>query len=440
MRLRTPQAQGARHRRGARAGAGRIGRPASHRPSAACGAGSAGHAGPGRRGSSSKPSGCCSTTARARRRRAALFDDDAADPATLRLRWLGLRASGEKRPAGPSRAGLLGRRGLLRGRETLTPSATSQRQWLAGNSSARRVRATRDLGARSGAGPLRRAPRSAGLAPRLGRRATRHARRQLPPDRPAGEQGPLAGVKRMRATANCCSPSCRTCAWPRPDSACVAWATARSSWCWHRYRQVVAAPNWRVAPVEQTPRACSGARPRDRPAAGLREWSRTGADTALVALPPGAAFAAYRDPAASSSAAKRRIELGAGRATSEPRSKDRSATQPDDHETHRGGHRLRRPGHRRLLCRDGQRRAVRGPRRRQDRQAAPGRTADPRARPGTDRGAAQRRRRAPALQPPTWEGVRFGTIQFIAVGTPPDEDGSADMQHVLAAARASAAT
>ncbi len=33
------------------------------------------------------------------------------------------------------------------------------------------------------------------------------------------------------------------------------------------------------------------------------------------------------------------------------------------------------------------------------------------------------------------EGVRFGTIQFIAVGTPPEEDGAADMQHVLAAAR-----
>ena len=33
------------------------------------------------------------------------------------------------------------------------------------------------------------------------------------------------------------------------------------------------------------------------------------------------------------------------------------------------------------------------------------------------------------------EGVRFGTLQFIAVGTPPDEDGAADMQHVLAAAR-----
>ena len=31
--------------------------------------------------------------------------------------------------------------------------------------------------------------------------------------------------------------------------------------------------------------------------------------------------------------------------------------------------------------------------------------------------------------------AHFGTIQFIAVGTPPDEDGSADMKYVTAAAR-----
>ncbi len=31
--------------------------------------------------------------------------------------------------------------------------------------------------------------------------------------------------------------------------------------------------------------------------------------------------------------------------------------------------------------------------------------------------------------------VDFGEVQFIAVGTPPDEDGSADLQHVVAAAR-----
>jgi len=33
------------------------------------------------------------------------------------------------------------------------------------------------------------------------------------------------------------------------------------------------------------------------------------------------------------------------------------------------------------------------------------------------------------------EGVAFGLYQFIAVGTPPNEDGSADMQYVLAVAR-----
>ena len=31
--------------------------------------------------------------------------------------------------------------------------------------------------------------------------------------------------------------------------------------------------------------------------------------------------------------------------------------------------------------------------------------------------------------------VAHGTLQFVAVGTPPDEDGSADLQYVLAAAR-----
>ncbi|HTY98824.1 MAG TPA: UDP-glucose/GDP-mannose dehydrogenase family protein [Rhodocyclaceae bacterium] len=33
------------------------------------------------------------------------------------------------------------------------------------------------------------------------------------------------------------------------------------------------------------------------------------------------------------------------------------------------------------------------------------------------------------------EAVAFGSVQFIAVGTPPDEDGSADLQYVIAAAR-----
>ncbi|WP_336366735.1 UDP-glucose dehydrogenase family protein [Marinobacter sp. C2H3] len=36
----------------------------------------------------------------------------------------------------------------------------------------------------------------------------------------------------------------------------------------------------------------------------------------------------------------------------------------------------------------------------------------------------------------TAEAVAHGTLQFIAVGTPPDEDGSADLQYVLAVAKA----
>src|SRR5688500_1094327 len=34
------------------------------------------------------------------------------------------------------------------------------------------------------------------------------------------------------------------------------------------------------------------------------------------------------------------------------------------------------------------------------------------------------------------KSVAWGQVQFIAVGTPPDEDGSADLKHVVAAARA----
>ena len=38
--------------------------------------------------------------------------------------------------------------------------------------------------------------------------------------------------------------------------------------------------------------------------------------------------------------------------------------------------------------------------------------------------------------PPTpKEGVEHGLFQLIAVGTPPDEDGSADLRYVLAVAR-----
>jgi UDPglucose 6-dehydrogenase len=56
--------------------------------------------------------------------------------------------------------------------------------------------------------------------------------------------------------------------------------------------------------------------------------------------------------------------------------------------------------------------------------------------PGLDQ-VVQRNAAAGRLQFTTDVGlaVAHGTLQFIAVGTPPDEDGSADLQYVLAAAR-----
>ena len=49
---------------------------------------------------------------------------------------------------------------------------------------------------------------------------------------------------------------------------------------------------------------------------------------------------------------------------------------------------------------------------------------------------AQRRRRAASrFTTDVDAAVAHGALQFIAVGTPPDEDGSADLQYVLAAAR-----
>jgi UDPglucose 6-dehydrogenase len=90
---------------------------------------------------------------------------------------------------------------------------------------------------------------------------------------------------------------------------------------------------------------------------------------------------------------------------------------------------------RHLPGRSRQRRAL--PRRRPGQDPHPRRRRHPDLRTGpAGHGPPQRRRRPPALHHRYRKAaVQHGTIQFIAVGTPPDEDGSADLQYVLAAAR-----
>ena len=109
-------------------------------------------------------------------------------------------------------------------------------------------------------------------------------------------------------------------------------------------------------------------------------------------------------------------------------------------ENHHHRNRLRRPRLRRLPGRPGQRRAVPRPGRGQDRPAQRRRHPDLRAGPGAA-GPAQRRRPAGCASPPTSRrACATAQFQFIAVGTPPDEDGSADLRYVLAPRATSAAT
>ena len=103
--------------------------------------------------------------------------------------------------------------------------------------------------------------------------------------------------------------------------------------------------------------------------------------------------------------------------------------------SHRLRHRLRRPGHRHLPGGSRQPRRLRRHRRGEGRRPQPRRDPDLRAGAGAD-GAGQPRRRPPELHHRRRRRrSTHGDIIFIAVGTPPDEDGSADLQYVLAVAR-----
>lgn len=55
--------------------------------------------------------------------------------------------------------------------------------------------------------------------------------------------------------------------------------------------------------------------------------------------------------------------------------------------------------------------------------------------PGLEETTAATPPPAGSASPLTWPPPPVGEIQFIAAGTPPDEDGSADLQYALAAAR-----
>ena len=104
-------------------------------------------------------------------------------------------------------------------------------------------------------------------------------------------------------------------------------------------------------------------------------------------------------------------------------------------EDHDDRDRLRRSRHRRLPRRGRQRRPRPRRRRAQDRRSCSAGGVpihEPGLQPMIERNVAAGRLR---FTTDVDEAVAHGALQFIAVGTPPDEDGSADMSYVLQAAR-----
>ena len=102
------------------------------------------------------------------------------------------------------------------------------------------------------------------------------------------------------------------------------------------------------------------------------------------------------------------------------------------HEGQHHRHRLRRPRHRRLPRRRRQRRALPRRRRAQDRDAQRGEIPIHEPGPRGDDPRATSAAGPPRFTTDVARAVAPRPLQFIAVGTPPDEDGSADLQYVLA--------
>ena len=105
------------------------------------------------------------------------------------------------------------------------------------------------------------------------------------------------------------------------------------------------------------------------------------------------------------------------------------------YENHHHRHGLCRPRDGRVSCRNRQRRVLSRRRSAQDRRSSTTAACRSTSRACRKSSRAPARPAASQFSTDVEASVAHGEIQFIAVGTPPDEDGSADLQYVLAAAR-----
>jgi alginate production protein len=236
-----------------------------------------------------------------------LFAEDTEDPSDARMRWFGLRATGEARYESGHRLGYRADGVLLRGRETVTPfTETDDGRLSAGTSVERRVRANAwDIGAYWRLPSDTRPTLSVGLANGSGS-ADGDTERNFRQTGLQENKGRIAGVKRLRYYGELVDPELSNLRIATLGFGLRFLDNSSIELLQHQYRQQVASSTFRGSRLSEDPEGSNRDIGREIDLfIAIRESRRAEITLLLSRFRPGAAFATDRRDAAHA------IELGA---------------------------------------------------------------------------------------------------------------------------------
>lgn len=236
-----------------------------------------------------------------------LFAEDTEDPSDARLRWFGLRASGELRHESGHRFSYRADAASLRGRETRTRfTENTDGRLSAGSSTARRVRGHAwDLGAQWRLPGGTRPTFSIGLASGSGGADSDTVDGSFRQTGLQENKGRVAGVKRLRYYGELLDPELSNVRIGTLGFGLRFLSNSSAELLLHRYRQQVASTRLAGSRLSEDPGGTNRDIGREIDLfVAIRQWRHVELTLTLSRFRPGAAFAAdRRDPAHS-------IELG----------------------------------------------------------------------------------------------------------------------------------
>lgn len=240
--------------------------------------------------------------------RGAVFDDGAQDESDGRLRWAGLRASGDFRSDSGHRLIYRADAALLRGRETRTPiDGAADGRLVAGDSHSRDVRGTAwDLGLQWRLPGDARPTFSLAMAQGSGGIDTDSEDRNFRQTGLQENKGRMAGVKRIRFYGELLDPELANLRVTSVGFGFRALSNSSAELLLHHYRQPVPSANLVGSRLSESPLGVNGELGHELDLLfALREWKHLELTLRLARFQPGDAFAEdRRDPAHS-------VEVGA---------------------------------------------------------------------------------------------------------------------------------